>query len=200
VPEPDPFAPQLGARRLHLDERLAERGEQLGGAAQQRGRIAADADVPVGEQDGHPSAGPRHPAEHVAQQRERAGRLGHAHGMRGDVDAKRGDAALGQGHGEPPRPGSHIECRADAPRDKRVVSRTQAQPVAHSQRRRGAVRVLDLGLRVPGEGLLVEYADHAGPPEKRKPIKDANQFSPASRSVGARPVPPHKFVTGLTVV
>lgn len=168
MPEPDPFAPQFGAWRLYFDERLAKRGEQFGGAAKQRGRIAADADVPVSEQHGHPSAGPRNPAEHVAQQRERAGRLSHAHGMRRDINAKRRDAALGKGDGEPPGPGSHVKCRADAPLDKRGVSRTQAQPVAHSQRRPAAVRVLDLGLRMPGEGLLVEYADHAGPPEEEK--------------------------------
>jgi hypothetical protein len=74
VPEPDAFAPHLRAGRQYLDERLPERGEQFAYPAQQGGRVAADADVPVGEQHGHPSAGTRYPVEYVAQQGERAGR------------------------------------------------------------------------------------------------------------------------------
>jgi hypothetical protein len=103
VPEPDPFPAQLTAGRLHLDQRLAVRREQFGHPAQQRRRIAADADAPVGEQHEHPAAGSRDPGEHVPQERERAGRPGDPHGVRRDVDAERGHAALGQRHGQPPR-------------------------------------------------------------------------------------------------
>src|SRR5215470_10787357 len=42
VPQPDLFTAQRGTRRLDLDDRLAERGEQLGHPAQQRDRVAAD--------------------------------------------------------------------------------------------------------------------------------------------------------------
>ena len=196
VPQPDPFASQLPAGRLHLDQRPAGRREQLGHPAQQRRRVAPDADVPVREQHDRPAAGPRHPAEHVPQQRQRARRPGDTDGVRGDVDAERGHAALGQRHRQPPGSRPHVKRRPAAPVDERGVPRPQPPPVVGPQRRDAPVRVLDLGLRTsarpPGERLAVQCADHTEFPQRREsqsstqPVFTA-PVDPAGRTAASSP-------------
>jgi len=88
---------------------VAAAREQFAHPAQQRGRVTADPDVPVGQQDGHPAARAGYAPEHVAQDRERARRLRDLDRIRRDVDAQRRDTALGERHGEPPRSRAHVE-------------------------------------------------------------------------------------------
>src|SRR4051794_28573530 len=99
-PQPDLLQPQRGARRLDLHQGLAQRAEELADPAQQRDRVTADPDVPVGQQDGFPPAAAGHLAEDIAHQRERPRRPGHVDRVGGDVDAKGGNAALGQRPGQ----------------------------------------------------------------------------------------------------
>jgi hypothetical protein len=84
--------------------------EQLTHPAQQRRRITAYPDVPVGQQDRHPPARAGYPSEHIPQNSQRPGRLRDFDRVRRDVDAQRRDPALGERHRQPARPGTHVEC------------------------------------------------------------------------------------------
>jgi len=64
--EPQLARPDPRTRRVALAEHRAVGREEIGHAPQQHGRIAADADVPVEQQRGPPSAGRRNEPEHRA--------------------------------------------------------------------------------------------------------------------------------------
>jgi hypothetical protein len=161
VAQPDLLAAQRRAGGLQLDDGAALRREQFGHPAEQGGRVAADPDVPVREQHRGPAAGARHTVEHVAQHDQRARGPGQVHGVRRDVDAQGGDAALGQGDGQPARSRTDIERGALAPVQDRFVAGAFAQPAVHRQRLAAAVGVLDLRPGPAGQRVLVEFPDHA---------------------------------------
>jgi hypothetical protein len=161
VTQPDLLLAQRRPRRLELDQGTAVRGQQFPGPAQQRGRIAADPDVPVGEQDRHPPAGARDAAEHVPQHDQGPGRAGQVHGVRRDIDAQGGDASLRQGHGQPARPRADVEGRALAAVQERLVAGALVQPALHQKRRTAAVGALDFRPHPAGQRALVKLPDHA---------------------------------------
>jgi hypothetical protein len=161
VAQPDLLAAQRRPRRLELDQGAAFRGQQFPGPAQQRGRIAADPDVPVREQHGHPPARARDAAEHVPQHDQRPGRAGQVDGVRRDVDAQGGDTPLGQGHGQPARPRADVKGRTLAAVQERLVAGALAQPALHRKRHAAAVGALDLRPHPAGQRVLVKLPDHA---------------------------------------
>jgi len=161
VAQPDLLAAQRRAGGLELDYGAALRREQFGHPPEQGRRVAADPDVPVGQQDRGPAAGPRDAVEHVAQHDQRAGGPGHVHGVRRDVDAEGGDAAFGQGDGQAARSRADIERRALAAVQDRFVAGAFAQPAVHRERLAAAIGVLDLRPRPAGQRVLVKFPDHA---------------------------------------
>jgi len=160
--EPHVLAAERRPRRLELNQGASPRREQFSGPAQQRRRIAADPDVPVREQDRHPAAGAGDAAEYVPQHHERAGGTGQVDGVGRDVDAQRGDTALGQGHGESAWPRADVEGRALAAVEDGLVARADPQPAVHGKRHAPAVGVLDLRAHPAGQRVLVQFPDHAG--------------------------------------
>jgi hypothetical protein len=147
--------------RLKLDQGVALRGQQFRGPAEQRRRIAADPDVPVREQHRHPAAGARDAAEHVALHHQRPRGAGQVNGVGRDVDTQRGDAALGQRHGEPARARADVKRRPLAAIEDRLVGQADTQPALHGKRHAAAVGVLDLRAQPAGQRVLVEFPDHA---------------------------------------
>jgi DNA-binding response OmpR family regulator len=128
---------------------------------QERRRVAADADVPVSQQDRHPAARAGNPAEDIAQHRERSSRLGHPDRVGRDVDAQRRDATLGERYREPAGARSHVERGPVAAVHERLVSGRRVKPLVDRQRHAGAVAVFDLGLHGTGQRRLVKFAKHA---------------------------------------
>ena len=163
VAQPDHVLGQRRAGRLHLDQRLAERLQQLGHPAEQGIGVTADADVAVREQDPRPPPGPRDRGEHVPVQRQRAARPGQLHGRRRDVDAEGRHAPLGQRHGEPPGAGPHVQRVPLAAVQDRGVAGDDVQPVIDPQRGPAAVRVLDFRPREASKSVFVQLTEHAVP-------------------------------------
>ena len=159
--QPDPVTAQRDARSLDFDQRVTVGGQQVADPAQQRGRVTADADVPVGQQHRPPPARAGYPVEDVAVHGEGPGRLGQLDRVRRHVDAQRRDAALGQRHRQPARAGPHVQGRPVAPVDQRPIARRDLQPLPDGQRDAGAVGVFDLGLYGAGQRRLVKFAEHA---------------------------------------
>ncbi len=163
VAQPDHVRGQRCTRRLHLDQRLPERLQQLGHPAEQGIRVPADADVAVREQDPRPPPGPRDRGEHVPVQRERSAGPGQLHGRRRDVDAEGGHAPLGQRHGEPPGARPHVQRVPLAAVQDRGVAGDDVQPVIDPQRDPAAVRVLDFRPREASKSVFVQLTEHAVP-------------------------------------
>jgi hypothetical protein len=161
VAQPDLLLAERQARRLEFDDGAALRCEQFGDPAEQGGRVAADPDVPVREQHGGPAPGARHAVEHVAQHDQRTRGPGQVDGVRRDVDAQGGDAAFGQGDGQPSRPRADVQGGALAPVQDRLVAGALVQPAVYRQRLAAPVGVLDLRPRPAGQRVLVEFPDHA---------------------------------------
>ncbi len=151
--EPGLAGPAAGAGRGEFDVQPAVGGEQLAAAAQQPARVAADADVAVGEQQVPPAAVPGQRGEDVAAQRGRAAGAGQPDGRRADVDAERRVAEPVQGAGEPARSAADVERRPGAAVEQRgVAGQVVAAPgggvdavlgaavVAHGQARRATRR------------------------------------------------------------
>ena len=78
-------------------------------------------------------AGPRDAVEHVAQHDQRARGPGQVNGIRRDVNAEGGDAALGQGHGQAARSGADIERGALAAVQDRFVAGAFVEPAVHRE-------------------------------------------------------------------
>jgi hypothetical protein len=161
VAQPDLLAAERRAGRLEFDQGPALRREEFGHPPQQGRRVAADPDVPVGQQHRGPATGPRDAVEHVAQHDQRARGAGHVNGVRRDVDAEGGDAAFGQGDGQAAWSRADIERRALAAVQDRFVAGAFAQPAVHRERLAAAVGVLDLRPRPAGQRVLVKFPDHA---------------------------------------
>ena len=122
VAQADLTCPGARAGCRHLDVQPAVGGEQVPAAAQQEARVAADADVAVGEQQVPPSAVPGQGGEHVAAQRGGAAGSGEPDGGGADVDAERGYAEPVQGAGEPPRSAADVQRRPGAAGEQRAVA------------------------------------------------------------------------------
>src|SRR5918996_407994 len=109
--------------------------EQLGTAPEHPNRLAADADVSVGEQDVRPSALARPAVEQGTADRHGApgaspdDRRGH------DVDAERGHAPDAERHRQAARTAAEVESRARAPVEQAGVA-WQALGVPRLQRQR----------------------------------------------------------------
>ena len=123
------------------------------------------------------------------------GRPGDADGVRRDVDAERGHAALGQRDGEPPGP-DPTSSVGPLHRSMSEASPGRAAASRRPQRRDAPVRVLDLGLRgwpgpsagacprstpitqsSPSEETLVRYANQCQPgPSDRWPDRQPSPF------------------------
>ena len=108
-----------GGGELDHDPTLGD--EQLAGPVQQGDRVAADADVAVGEQGGLPAPLARQPVEDVAAQRGHAARHGSGRpaSRRRRCRARRGPA--GQRRGQPARAAADVEGVARAVREQLEV-------------------------------------------------------------------------------
>ena len=114
--EADPVAAPAGARaggaggrRFHLGHDGAVRGQEVAAAAQEADGVAADADVPVGQQDRAPPAGAGEGIEDRALQHRRPLVAGQGDGGRGRVDAERHRSPPGEAEHEPARAAADVE-------------------------------------------------------------------------------------------
>ena len=96
--------------------------------AQEDDRVAADADVAVGQQRGLPATLPRHGVEDVASQRRRPAAAGLPDRLVHDVDAEHHVPALGQRGGEAPGAAADVERRPVALVEQPGRRRRRARP------------------------------------------------------------------------
>src|ERR1022692_311929 len=157
APLPQPYLLTQKGRTggFHFDQCPATRHDQFRDPAQQRARVTADPDVPVGQQQSRPAPGSRHRAEDVSAQRERTGRPGQPDGVRSDVNAQGGNPPLGQRHGQAPGPGTDIEGVSLAAVQNRSVTWHGARPLLGPERGAAAVGMLDLRPREASQRVLV---------------------------------------------
>ena len=195
--------------RGELDDHAAARVEQLAQPAQQRDRVAADADVAVGEQRGAPAALARQRREDVAAQRRRPRAYGLADGLaaRRRCRGRRGRA----------RPSASVS--RPGPQPTSSVGPTQQRRAARGPRASAAC-VQSLEAQQPSRVEPYGSSPAAPPPRPRAKLADRGarrlrrprrrpragvDVAQASRSCATpRPAPPERgrvsaYVVGVDI-
>ena len=124
-------------RRFEFDESAARRCEQLRHPAQQRDRVAADADVAVDQQHGVPAALPWNVGENAAVQGNATRGPGQRDRIWGDVDPERGVTTCRERDSEPTRAAPDIKRRSST---RASTLRSAAPGCEHQRRQSIAVR------------------------------------------------------------
>ena len=164
--EPHAVGAQSRARGVQLDEHPAGGTDELAAAGQQGRRVAADADVAVGEQDGVPAALAGHRVEDRAAERGRTGRAGQPHRDPRGVDADRLAALAGELDDQPAGAAAQRRARHPGAGEQVPVDGVGGAAPAAQRLAEGAARAalvagvpvpvpLGLGHRVQGRRIEV---------------------------------------------
>ena len=193
---------QALAGRCDVDEHGAAGQQQVAAAPEQADGVAADADVPVDEQDVLP-APPAAEGEDVAVERGGAARARHGHGRRRDVHAQGRDPARRQRRRHPPGSAADVERRPGAAGQQPQVAGPGVRgPARHRQLPHLTAPRVQLGaalgearleerLRPPSRGHRRTSAEHArerGEPAVRAAARDEHHVA-GLVDVGQRPAP-----------